>query len=124
MSSVNDYVRIASGHYLTEYLPDNHMDMSEAELLSFANDHVMEIYEQIPPNAILNMIDDLADTMADVVEDAVRSELSLLDKGMLWDRKTHTHANPNGPGLVTWDYVYISFKEQDWKRLIHGNTKS
>ena len=35
----------ASGHYLTNELPDNWMDMDEADVLDFIEEHVCEDYE-------------------------------------------------------------------------------
>ena len=39
----------ASGHYLTNELPDNWMDMNEADVLDFIEEHVCEDYEYFPP---------------------------------------------------------------------------
>lgn len=51
----------ASGHYLTDELPDNWMDMDEADVLDFIEEHVCEDYEYFDPEHLFDMMTHLAE---------------------------------------------------------------
>lgn len=111
-----DYVQMASGHYLTDWFPDNHNDLSDEEILEFIAEHIVCLYEGLLLETVLNLIIDLGETYSDIAEDAVRSELA---KGQIHRKKTITHGNPDREvgGLVTIDYVDVTFKVEDWYDL-------
>ena len=111
-----DYMRLASGQYLTDWFPDDHDDLTDEEILEFIEEHPVSLYEYLAPLDVLNLIVDLADMMEDIAEDAIRSELA---KGQIHRKKTVTHGNPDREvgGLVTVDYVDVTFKAEDWNEL-------
>lgn len=51
----------ASGHYLTNELPDNWMDMDEADVLDFIEEHTCEDYEFFLPERLFDMMTHLAE---------------------------------------------------------------
>lgn len=55
-----DLFQWASGHFLTEHLPDNYMEMSEEELRQYCVDHAWEPMEDWEPECVLEQIETLA----------------------------------------------------------------
>jgi hypothetical protein len=50
----------ASGHFLSEHLPDDYQELSEEELHQFISDNAWEPLENTEPSHIMDCIDVLA----------------------------------------------------------------
>ena len=60
----------ASGHFLTESLPDNYDQWSDEELDDFIDNHIWEPFENLDPSFIWDQILNLAKSMRDYMEDS------------------------------------------------------
>ena len=51
-----------------------------------------------------------------MTEDEILKLVKIIDTGMVYQQKTVTHGNPDLAvgGLVTVDYVHVSFRQSDW----------
>ena len=115
MLNVNlDYIQIASGHFLTDYLPDNHLEMEHDALIKFAEDNAYCFLAGYSGESIWEEIDSLAHTLEAI------SHLSIIEankKGRIRNKRSVTHNDPNGKEPVRVDYVDVTFKAEDWKEL-------
>jgi hypothetical protein len=51
-----------------------------------------------------------------MTEDEILKVVKIIDSAMVYQQKTVTHGNPDLAigGLVTVDYVHVSFRQSDW----------
>lgn len=61
----------ASGHYLTEHLPENWIDWSDEELYSFITEHVWEPFENHDAPSVFEFIGQLADSVLKLIQQEV-----------------------------------------------------
>ena len=68
----DDYFDIvwASGHFLTENLPDDYDQWNDEKLDDFIDDHIWEPFEDLDPSFIWDQILNLAKSMRDYMEDS------------------------------------------------------
>ena len=60
----------ASGHFLTENLPDNYDQWSDEKLDDFIDDHIWEPFEGLDPSFIYDQILNHAQSMREYMEDS------------------------------------------------------
>ena len=58
----------ASGHFLTENLPDDYDQWSDEKLDDFIDDHIWEPFEDLEPSFIWDQILNLAKSMRDYID--------------------------------------------------------
>ena len=58
----------ASGHFLTENLPDDYDQWSDEKLDDFIDDHIWEPFEDLEPSFIWDQILNLAKSMREYID--------------------------------------------------------
>jgi len=72
MKDFNELLQIASGHVLTEYLPDNFQDMEEEDQDEFLMDHLTSTYVYWSVRSVWAVIESFADELENIQKSTIK----------------------------------------------------